>query len=555
MSAPKKPNNKRTSAGIALAVLIAAAGAASQKPAARISFREVTADSGIHFTLENSPTPEKHMIETMPGGVAAFDYNNDGRPDLYFTNGATSPSLVKQGDKYSNRLYRNDGGMKFTDVTLNAGVGGAGYSMGVAAGDFDNDGNVDLFVAGVHRNILYRNLGNGKFEDVTASSGIKSGEWSVAAGWFDFDNDGKLDLLVVNYGKWSAGFDKYCGDASRNLRVYCHPKWFEPRPNQLYRNRGDGTFEDVSARSGIAAHLGRAMGVVFADYDADGRMDAFVTNDKLPNFLFHNLGAGKFEEVGLIAGVAMLDHGKPVSSMGADFRDYDNDGRPDVAITALDGETFPIFHNDGGGLFHDATYATHMGPLSLHHGGWGAGFIDFDNDGWKDLFTSNSNVNDRVELFEAAVYRQANMVFANSGNGRFEDVKSPELAAVVGAHRGLAFADFDGDGRVDAVVTALAGPAELWRNTSAGAGHWLIVKLRGVTSNRDAIGAVVRIGKQMNHMTTSSGYASSSHAGLHFGLGALDTIPKIEIRWPGGRTQTLENVKADRVLTVTEPLR
>ncbi len=548
---------RRVVTGVVAAIALSASIAVSQKSGdTRISFQDVAAESGIRFVLENSPTPEKHMIETMPGGVAVFDYNNDGRPDIYFTNGATSPGLVKQGEKYSNRLYRNDGGMKFTDVTANAGVGGAGYAMGVAAGDFDNDGNVDLFIAGVNHNVLYRNLGNGKFEDVTAKSGIRSNEWSVAAGWFDFDNDGRLDLLVVNYGKWSAGFDKYCGDASRNVRVYCHPKWFEPQPNQLYRNRGDGTFEDVSERSGIAAHLGRAMGVVFADYDGDGRMDAFVTNDKLPNFLFHNVtskGVAKFEEVALLAGVAMLDHGKPISSMGADFRDYDNDGRPDVVITALDGETFPIFHNDGGGLFHDATYATQMGPLSLHHGGWGAGLIDFDNDGWKDLFTSNSNVNDRVELFEPAVYKQPNMVFANLGNGKFEAVKSQELAAKVGAHRGLAFADFDGDGRMDAVVTALGGPAELWHNTSAKAGHWLTLKLHGSASNRDGIGAAVSIGKQVNHMTTSSGYASSSHAGVHFGLGSIETVPKMEVRWPSGRVQVLENVKADRVLTVTEP--
>lgn len=493
------------------------------------------------------------MIETMPGGVAAFDYNNDGRPDLYFTNGATSPGLLKEGEKYSNRLYRNDGNFHFTDVTEAAGVAGKGYAMGVAAGDFDNDGNVDLFVAGVHGNTLYRNLGNGKFEDVTARSGIKSDEWSVAAGWFDFDNDGLLDLIVVNYGKWWAGFDKYCGDAQRNVRVYCHPKWFEPRPSQLYRNRGDGTFEDVSMKSGIGQHAGRAMGVVFADYDGDGRMDVFVTNDKMPNFLFHNLGGGRFEEVALTAGVALLDHGKPVSSMGAEFRDYDNDGRPDVAMTALDGETFPIFHNDGGGMFHDATFDTRMGPLSVHHGGWGIGLVDFDNDGWKDIFTTNANVNDRVELFEAAVYKQANSVFANLGNGKFEEVKSPELAAVARAHRGVAFADFDGDGRVDAAVSALGEPAELWRNTSAHAGHWLILKLRGTRSNRDGIGAVVRIGKQMNQMTTSGGYASSSHAGVHFGLGAMAMAPRVEIRWPSGRTQVLLNVKADQVLPVTEP--
>lgn len=503
--------------------------------------------------MDNSPTPEKHMIETMPGGVAAFDYNNDGRIDLYFTNGARSPSLDKSGDRFANRLYRNDGDMKFTDVTAEAGVAAEGYSMGAAAGDFDNDGAVDLFVAGVNRNILYRNLGNGKFEDVTARSGIKSDEWSVAAGWFDFDNDGLLDLIVVNYGAWNAKSERFCGDASRNLRVYCHPKWYDPRPNQLYRNLGNGKFEDVSAKSGIAASLGRAMGVVFADYDQDGRMDVFVTNDKLPNFLFHNLGGGKFEEVGLLSGAAMLDHGKAISSMGAEFRDYDNDGKPDILMTALDGETFPVFHNDGGGLFHDATYSTRMGPQSIHHGGWGVGLVDLDNDGWKDLVTTNANVNDLVEMFEAATYKQANMVFRNNGKGGFEEIASPELAAEKRAHRGVIFSDLDGDGKIDLAVSSLGDPVELWRNTSAGTGHWLTLKLRGSRSNRDGIGAEVRIGRQMNHMTTSGGYSSSTHAGVHFGVGALEVIPKVEIKWPSGITQALTNVQSDQVLTVNEP--
>lgn len=493
------------------------------------------------------------MIETMPGGIAAFDYNNDGRIDLYFTNGAASPSLVKDSPKYWNRLYRNDGNLKFTDVTEDAGVVSVGYSMGVAAADFDNDGNVDLFIAGVHRNLLYRNLGNGKFEDVTAKSGIKGDEWSVAAGWFDFDNDGLLDLMVVNYGAWSPAFNRYCGDASRNLRAYCHPKWFDPRPNQLYRNRGDGVFEDVSASSGIARHVGRAMGVAFADYDGDGRTDVFVTNDKLPNFLFHNVGGNKFEEVGLEAGTALLDHGKPVSSMGVDFRDYDNDGRPDLVMTALDGETFPVFHNDGNGMFHDATYESRIGPLSIRRGGWGTALADLDNDGWKDLFTTNAHVNDLIEKFETARYNQPSTVFVNTGNKKFGVADTPRLAAVARAHRGLALADFDGDGRLDAAISALGAPAELWHNVSPNPGHWLIIKLRGARSNRDGIGAVVRIGTQVNQMTTSWGYASSTNAGVHFGLGAADTAAKVEIRWPSGRTQTLENIKADQVLTVTEP--
>ena len=518
-----------------------------------IRFADVAREAGLHFTVENSPTPQKRMIETMPGGVAAFDFDNDGRPDIFFTNGAAVPSLKKDSPKFSNRLFHNEGNLKFRDVTAGSGLSGEGYAMGVASADFDNDGNADLFVAGVHHNTLYRNLGHGKFEDVTARAGIQSNEWSVAAGWIDIDNDGLLDLFVVNYGAWSPADDRYCGDASRGLRVYCHPRYFAPRPNQLYRNRGDGTFEDISEKSGIAQYAGRGMSVAFADYDGDGLMDIFVSNDNLPNFLFHNLGHGKFEEVALLAGVALPDHGKAVASMGADFRDYDNDGLPDIAVTALNGETFPIFHNDGKGSFHDATYATRMAQLSIARGGWAVGWFDFNNDGWKDLFTANSHVNDVVDKVEAAVYKQPNAVFVNLRNGKFEDAHCPQLAAAAKAHRGAAFADFDGDGKLDVVVTALGEPAELWHNITGGPQHWLTLKLHGVKSNRDGMGAVVRIGQQVNHMTTASGYASSSNSGVHFGLGSLAVVPKVEIRWPSGRNQTLANVKADQVLTVTEP--
>src|SRR5437867_1560948 len=310
-----------------------------------IRFREVANQAGLNFVLHNNPTPRKHMIETMPGGVAAFDYNSDGLTDIFFTNGAALPSLEKNAPQFSNRLYRNDGGMKFTDVTREAGVAGAGYSMGCAAADYDNDGHVDLFVAGVYRNILYRNLGNGRFEDVTEKAGIKSDKWSVAGGWFDYDNDGWLDLFVVNYAKWTPDYDRFCGDRERNIRVYCHPKYFEGLSNTLYRNRRDGTFEDVTEKAGIARHIGRGMSVAFADYDDDGFMDAFVTNDNLPNFLFHNRGDGTFEEVALQAGVALTNNGVAVASMGADFRDYDDDGRPDLNVPALAGETFTMFQN------------------------------------------------------------------------------------------------------------------------------------------------------------------------------------------------------------------
>jgi hypothetical protein len=503
------------------------------------------------FVLENSPSDRKHLIETMPGGIAVFDYDGDGRPDIYFTNGAEIPSLAKSSPKYWNRLFRNEGNMRFRDVTAEAGVAGAGYSMGAAVADYDNDGRPDLFVAGVNRNTLFRNLGDGHFEDVTAKAGIKSGEWAVAAGWFDYDRDGQLDLWVVHYAKWSPAYDRYCGDQSRGLRIYCHPKYYEGLASTLYRNRGDGTFEDVTERAGIAKYAGRGMSVAFADYDQDGWPDAFVTNDNMANFLFHNRGNGTFEEVALSAGAALRDDGKPVASMGVEFKDYDNDGWPDLFITALTGETFPLFRNLGKGGFTDAGYPSRLASLTVKHSGWGLGLFDFNNDGWKDLFTANSHVNDLVEKFEPAVYREKNSVYANTG-GTFRDVSDEAGLSPVKAHRGAAFGDFNGDGRIGVVVSSLGETAELWENVSPGAQHWIELHLVGNKSNRDGIGARVRVGTQYAEMTTTAGYASSVDAPLHFGLGALAVVPKIEIRWPSGTVQTLTDVKADRVVEVRE---
>jgi hypothetical protein len=531
------------------------AARANNSPAP-IRFEDVVQQSGVDFVLHNSPTPEKHMIETMAGGLAIFDYDGDGRPDIFLTNGAALPALEKTGSKYWNRLYHNEGHMKFRDVTEEAGVAGAGYSMGAAAGDYDNDGRPDLFVAGVNRNILYHNLGGGRFEDVTAKAGIRSGEWAVAAGWFDYDNDGLLDLWIVHYAKWSpdSPVDKrFCGDAGRGIRIYCHPKYFDGLASTLYRNRGDGTFQDVTEQAGIAPFAGRGMSVAFADYDHDGYPDVFVTNDNMPNFLFHNRGNGAFEEIALLAGVALRGDGKAVASMGADFRDYDNDGWPDISVVALAHETFPLFRNTGKGAFVDATYASRLAGLSLNHSGWGTGFADFNNDGWKDLFTANSHVNDRVELFEAAVYKEPNSVFVNLGNGLFADASAGAGLNEAKAHRGSAYADLDGDGKIDAVVSSLEGPVELWHNISPDANHWIELKVMGTRSNRDGIGARIQIGQQYNDMTSAVSYASSSLVPVHFGLGQTIAVDRIEIVWPDGKQQTLRNVKADRVLEVREP--
>jgi hypothetical protein len=549
----RNPSRRGPALRSAVLALPFLAVANAQAPAP-IRFQNMAAPSGLHFILENHPSPEKHLIETMPGGVAAFDYDNDGLTDVFFTNGAHIPLLEKSAPKFHNRLFRNLGGWKFEDVTMKAGLAGAGYSMGAAAGDFDNDGFADLFVAGVQRNLLYRNLGDGTFEDITAVSGIKNEIWSVAAAWFDADNDGLLDLLVVNYLHWTPSFDRYCGDRQANLRVYCHPRFFEGLPNTLYRNLGKGRFEDITKAAGLDRFRPKSMSAAVADYDGDGRMDMFITSDTQPNLLLRNVDGRHFQETALDAGVAFNSDGKTVSAMGVDFRDYDGDGRPDIFFTALSNETFPLYRNNGVG-FDDAAFPSGMGRLSRRYAGWATAFVDLDNDGWKDIFTANSHVNDKIDRFEATSYLQPNAVFRNLGSGRFADASAAAGADFQkpAAHRGAAFADFDNDGRMDAVVTALGAPAELWRNVTANSGNWLTIRLRGTRSNRDGIGARIRIGSRHNHMTTAAGYASSSHAGVHFGLGAATLAESIEILWPGGRKQIIERVKAGQTLTVTEP--
>jgi hypothetical protein len=532
---------------VALAALGLRAGAQ-----ATILFEELAGRSGLSFVHQYSPTPAKHIIESVPGGVAAFDADGDGHTDLFFTNGATSPGLDKRDPRFWNRLYRNDGQARFSDVTEASGVRGLGYSMGAAAADYDNDGDVDLFVAGVGRQQLLRNDGSGRFEDVSARSGIADGEWAVAAGWFDFDNDSALDLFVVNYLKWSETFDRFCGNESRGIRVYCHPRFFQGQPNRLYRNRGDGTFEDVSAKSGIGRHAGKGMSVAFVDADRDGWLDVFVPNDAVPNFLFRNRGDGTFEEVGLTAGVGVPSHGRAVSSMGADVQDVDNDGIADIHVTALDGETFPLFRGDGRSGFIDATHASGLAALTVRRSGWCTALVDVDNDGLTDVFTANSHVNDRIDAFEATQWKQGNGLFRNVGGGRFVDVSVPAgPGARIGAHRGCAATDFNGDGGVDVAVSVLGDRAELWLNRSS-RGHWLEVKLEGRASNRGGLGAHVTIGRQTKVMSSSRGYASSTLAPLHFGLGTAAVLQRIEVRWPGGKAQVVEGVAVDRVVVVRE---
>jgi hypothetical protein len=516
----------------------------------------------IPFRLENDMTPAKNAPETMAGGVAIFDYNGDGRPDIFFTNGADIASLKKDSPKYHNRLFRNDGNGVFTDVTDVAGLAGSGYDIGVAVGDYDNDGHPDLFVTGVHHNTLYHNNGNGTFTDVTAKAGLDHAVdpeygplWSVAAAWVDVNNDGLLDLFVVNYMQWSYSPEPLC--AFKGVADYCHPKFYKGQPNQLFLNKGDGTFQDVSKEWGIRDHVGKGMGVGVADYDLDGRQDLFVPNDALYNSLFHNLG-NKFEEVAFEAGVALPEDGNFISGMGLDFRDFNNDSYPDIAFVALNNQTFPLFQNTGKGDFREVTTPSGMRDASRGMSGFGAGFYDFDNDGWKDLFVSRGHV--QSLSMPGQPIDQYNTVFRNLGaSGKWAALTEEAglNASPPARHRGCAFGDLDGDGRIDVVVTALGKDAEIWMNRSEKSGHWLDIALIGTRSNRDGIGARIKLvtksGAQYNHMTTSVGYASSSDGPVHFGLGLDSRAELIEIHWPSGAVQTLQNIDADRILKVTEP--
>lgn len=513
----------------------------------------------LPMVVRNGATGLKYLPETMLAGVAVFDYDNDGWADIYICNGATLPGLQRPDSSWSNRLFRNNHDGTFTDQTVRAGIGGSGYSMGVAAGDFDNDGNVDLFVTGLNASTLYRNRGDGTFEDVTNRAQLhETSKWSVAAAWLDFDNDGLLDLLVVRYVQWDPQNEMFCGSAAdepagvAGYRQYCTPRFYRPMSNALYRNLGGGKFQDVSESSGVAKHWGKGMGVSLADYDGDGKMDFFVANDTVPNFLFHNDGLGKFSEQGLSAGVALNADGKPISSMGADFRDLDNDGREDLFVTALSNETFPVFHNRGSGEFADITYPSGIGKLSFPWTGWSNGAFDFNNDGWKDLFVAGGHVMDNAELSSGRPSRQPNLVFLNEGGHfRMQTLSGEAL------HRGAAFADLDHDGRVDVVITRLNETPVVLFNRTEPRQNWIRFRLVGRKSNRDGIGARIHITYagfgQWNHVTTSVGYACSSEPVVHFGVGSADIVDSAQIRWPSGIVQTMSHLRARQLYTVQEP--
>ncbi len=521
---------------------------------AALAILEIFRPAGMDFAHRNSPTAQKYLIETMGGGVALLDYNNDGLLDIFLVNSGKLEDPVKLPADFArreptfwNRLYRQNPDGTFTDVTAAAGLADAGnsYGMGVAVGDYNNDGFPDLYVTGYGRNVLYRNNGNGTFTDVTAEAGVAAGGWSASAGFFDYDNDGRLDLFVTRYLDWEISRNILCGTP---FRSYCRPEKFEGVTSVLFHNEGGGRFRDVSAPSGIASVKGKALGVAFNDYDGDGFADIFVANDGMEQFLFHNKGDGTFEERALPSGVALSDDGRSYAGMGVAFADYDNDGRPDIVVTNLALEKYALYRNEGNGQFSYSSLTTGLAALTSRNSGWGVGLYDFDNDGWKDLFVAQSHVLDNVEKIHSGLrYLEPPALFRNEA-GRFEKSVLAHLPSVAG--RGAAFGDLNNDGYVDVVVSVLGGLPLVLRNRG-GQNHWLTLKLVGLHGNRSGIGAIAKVGKQSVYATSSGSYLSASDERLYFGLGS-EKEATVEIVWPGGKKQVIQHVPADRIVTVKE---
>jgi hypothetical protein len=530
------------------------------------NFVDITVASGVRFQHVSSHTSKKYLPETMGSGVALFDYDNDGRLDIFLVNGAplsdptprgTIPE--KTGPKYWNRLFHQKGDGTFEDVTEKAGLQGAGLGMGVAVGDYDNDGYEDLYVTAYGGNKLYHNNGDGTFTDVTSQAGVGASGWSTSAAWVDLDNDGLLDLVVLRYLQWDFD-DIWCGDHKEGFRAYCHPDTFKAITPLVYHNEGNGHFTEVGEKTGLAIP-GKGLGIAIADYDRDGRIDLFVANDSMPEFLFHNKGNGRFEEKGLFSQVAVDEDGRTYAGMGVDFEDFNNDGLPDLVVDNLANQMYAIYQNAGDGTFTYITRATGMGRISMLHSGWGLRLIDYDNDGWKDLLIAQGHDLDTIELTSPQLrYREPMLLARNTGHG-FVDVSAASggIFHEAWAGRGLATGDLDNDGRIDAVVSTNDGPAHVIHNETKTDNHWLTLKLVGHKSNRDAIGAVVKMvtskGAQYATVTTASSYLSSSDKRVHFGLGPAAVAGAIEIRWPSGIDQSLKDVRADQILQVDEPVR
>jgi len=522
-------------------------------------FTDVAPRSDFAYHTNNDYSSRKYFLQPICGGVAIFDYDNDGKMDIFFTNGAKLPEVKKTDKSFYSCLLRNKGDGTFEDVTEKAGLSGAnlGYSMGVAVGDYDNDGNEDLFICNAGRDALYHNNGDGTFTDVTEGSGLDRkppNVLSVGAAWFDYDNDGLLDLVVSTYTEWTPTSDRRCQMGDKD--IYCAPPNYKSVSQRLYHNLGHGKFEDVTDSSGFGRALGKGMGISIADYNGDGLMDVFISNDTERNFLFINQGNGTFKEEGLLYGVAYNELGATVSGMGSDAKDFDNDGWVDIVYNDLEGQVFGLLRNVEGRSFDDVTRQTRLSALSRPLSGWSIGFIDYDNDGWKDLYSANGDVDDF-----APDAKQHDTMFRNIDGKSFVDVSDQmgPAFALLGYQRGSAFGDLNNDGFMDIVVTSLGEKPRILINNALNENHWLLFDLRGHRSNRDGIGARIKVvtgaGRTLySHATTSVGFMSSSDRRVHFGLGKETSINSVEIRWPSGIVQNLGPIPVDQIVKVEEPV-
>ena len=527
-------------------------------------FVDVTEKVGVRFLHQAPHTSRKYLIETMGSGVALFDCDNDGRLDLFLVNGApyTDPEPKgsipqKTGPEYWNRMYHQKADGTFEDVTEKSGLQGVGYGMGVAAADYDNDGYEDLFVTGYGGNRLYHNNGNCTFTDVTDKAGVAGSGWSTSASWVDLDNDGLLDLVVLRYVKWDWD-DVWCGEHREGYRGYCHPDVFDAIPMLVYHNDGNGHFTEISHKLGLDKPA-KALGIAMADYDRDGRIDLYVANDSMPEFLFHQKADGTFEEVGLESEVAVNSEGQTYAGMGVDFADSDNDGWPDIVVTDLANQRYAFYENHKDGSFDYASFSNGIGAMTLLHSGWGIRFVDYDNDGWKDLLIAQGHDLDTIEKVSPQLHYREPMMLARNTGKKFVDVSgiSGDIFHEAWVGRAMAIGDIDNDGRIDAVVTTNGGPPHILLNQTPTTNHWITLHLTGHKSNRDGIGALVKLttaqGSQWVTATTSSSYLSASDPRVHFGMGDSAVASSIEIHWPSGIIQTLTNVKGDQQIQVDEP--